>query len=89
MSATIQDLIDAHVRFVRRVLRNSPETIRYGQPDVDPEALRCVLRRQADVLVRSGYEASELILTEDGHREDWWCVQVVPCSVMRQTPMAC
>lgn len=89
MNATIHDLIDVHVQLVMRVLRANPAASGFGEPDVDPAALRCVLRRQAEVLMRAGYAASELIVSADGECEQWWCAQVVPCSVMRRTPTVC
>lgn len=78
MIATIHDMIEAHVRTVRRVLRMNVPGL---NSEVDVSALRCVLRRQAEVLIRAGYEPNELSLCDDG--DEWWCVQVVPCSVVR------
>jgi hypothetical protein len=78
VNATIQDLIDAHVRSVQFVNRQGPPEA--ARP-VDPTALRGVLQRQLDVFRRCGYRASELTLLPEG--SDWWGAQIVPFSVLK------
>jgi hypothetical protein len=81
LDAPIHDLIEAHVRSVTRTIAEG----RFASDrEVDPAALRCVLKRQAAIFDRMGYQPGELTLLPEGSH--WWCVEVVPVSVLSWKP---